>query len=66
MTTTPGDTTDQKRRKRCWFHTWKTDGLTGPLSTLETCSKCGKRREFNGFTGDYTYYPPIKEDQTNE
>ena len=62
MTRQMSERSDQKRRKRCWFHTWKTDGLTGPLSTLETCSKCGKRREFNGFIGDY---PPIREDQTN-
>lgn len=47
-----------KRQKRCWFHSWKTDGLIGVLSMLETCTKCGERRVFNGFTGDYIYYPP--------
>ena len=50
-----------KRRRRCWLHNWQVGGFVGVLSMLETCSKCGKRRVFNGCTGDYIYYPPIKE-----
>ena len=52
--------------KRCWFHDWQDSTWVGVLSLLETCSKCGKRRVFNGATGDYTYYPSINEGDRNE
>lgn len=55
-----------KRQKRCWFHDWQDSRWFGVLSMLETCSKCGKRRVFNGCTGDYIYYPPIKEGARHE
>ena len=55
-----------RKRKRCWFHSWHITGMFGILSMLETCSKCGKRRVFNGCTGDYTYYPPRKEAADDE
>lgn len=48
------------RKKRCWFHDWQDSRRVGVLSMLETCSKCGERRVFDGCTGDYIYFPPIK------
>ena len=52
------------RRKRCWFHSWRESGLVGILSLMDTCTKCGARRVFNGVTGDYIYYPPASEGAT--
>lgn len=52
-------------RKKCsWWrgHDWRTDGLTGPLSMQETCTRCGLVKVFNGALNETDYYWP-KEDR---
>lgn len=41
----------------CWFHRWRTRGLSGPLSMVEECEKCGRQRVFDGVMGEWTSYP---------